>query len=199
MHRGPIRQASWFSAFAGIVALLLAGIALAGDQAPDMQAMMAAAQPGPHHEALVARAGTWKTTSRTWMAPDQEPMQSSGTSTMTAVLGGRFVEEVIQAPMFGQAWEGRGVFGYDNSSNKHIGTWYDSFGTMIMSFEGTCENHCRKVTLSSTFFDPATQSMQKMKSVSEAISDDESMTTLYMVADGNDIKTMEIHYERTGK
>lgn len=196
-HRS--RRRSGLFALAGVVVLLAAVSANAqsGDEEMDMHAMIEAATPGPHHKALETRAGDWKVSSRMWI-PGQEAMESSGTSKMKSVLGGRFLEEVVQAPMMGQPWEGRGVFGYNNVSKKHIATWYDTFGTMIMSFEGTCENHCKKITMSSDFVDPMTGSEVTMKTVSEQKGDNTFVTTLYNVVDGKDMKTGEIRYERAG-
>jgi hypothetical protein len=203
MSRDPFRQARRVAALAGLLTVVACNAALAGDdeadmQAMDMQAMMAAAAPGPHHQALMARAGTWKVSSLMWLPTEPEPLKSSGTATLTSTLGGRFLEEAIHVPeMMGQAWEGRGIYGYDNTSKKHIGSWYDTFGTLIMSFEGGCEDHCRKISMSSTFIDPTTASTQTMKSVSEQITEDQALVTLYMVVDGKDIKTAEIRYERS--
>jgi hypothetical protein len=199
MSRDPFRQARRVATLAGLLTVVACN-AQAGSDEADMQAMMAAAEPGPHHQALMARAGTWKVSSTMWMPPAPDPVRSSGTATLTSTLGGRFLEEAIHVPdMMGQAWEGRGVYGYDNTSKKHIGSWYDTFGTLIMSFEGGCEDHCRKISMTSTFFDPSSQSTQTMKSVSEQINDDQALVTLYMVVDGKDIKTAEIRYDRTSE
>jgi hypothetical protein len=160
---------------------------------------MAAAAPGPHHEALAAKAGSYKTTSKMWMEPGQEPMETVGTSEVKAVLDGRFVEEVTKAQMMGTPWEGRGVFGYDNTTGKHVGTWYDSFGTMMMSFVGTCKDHCKQISLTSTYIDPMTKSKKTMKSVSNDMAGGKSMTTLFDVVDGKDVKMAEITYEPVSK
>ena len=187
--------------FVTLMSVAFTGLASAQDQgeAPDMAAMMAAMTPGPHHKQLAEQAGSWKTTSRMWMEPGQPPVETEGTATMEVLLDGRFVQEVSKATMMGMPWEGRGIFGYDNSSKKHIGTWFDSFGTMIMNFEGTCDGTCDVVTLNSTYYDPTSKKTKVMKSVSTTKSDDLVLTELFEVVDGKETKIMEISYEREGQ
>ena len=182
-----------------VVFVALAVACFAPAQAQDdaeMQAMMAAAAPGPHHSALAAKAGSYKTTSKMWMEPGQAPMETAGTAELTVLMDGRFVEEVDKAEMMGMPWEGRGIFGYDNITGKHTGTWFDSFGTMMMSFEGTCTEHCKTVSLSGTYIDPITRTEKVMKSVSTDVGDGKSVSTIFDVVDGKDVKMVEITYER---
>ncbi len=173
------------------------GTAAAQEAAPDMQAMMAAATPGPHHAQLAKRAGSWKTHSTMHMGPDQPPMQSTGTAVLETVMDGRFVQEITKAPMMGMPWEGRGIYGYDNARKKHISTWYDSFGTMIMQFEGDCEGNCKTVTTKSNYFDPGFKTMKTMKAVSVMNGPNKATLTLFDVAkDGKETKIGEIVYTR---
>jgi len=179
------------------VALTVACLAPAQAQdAKEMEAMMAAATPGPHHAALASKAGSYKTTSTMWVKPGDPPMETVGTAELEATLGGRFIEEVTKATMMGMPWEGRGVFGYDNVTGKHTGVWYDSFGTMMMTFEGTCEEHCKKISLTSTYIDPMTKTEKAMKSVSVDKGNGNSLTTLYDLSEGKEMKIVEIIYER---
>ena len=161
-----------------------------------MAAYMALATPGPHHEALSAKAGSYKTTSKMWMDPSQPPMETAGTAEIEAVLGGRFVQEVTKANMMGMPWEGRGIFGYDNATKKHTGTWFDSFGTMMMSFEGTCKDHCKQISLTANYLDPVTKTEKGMKTVTEDKGDGVAVTTLYDLVDGKEVKMGIITYER---
>jgi len=179
---------------------VLALPALAQDKQPsqeEMAAMMAAATPGPHHQAMTKTVGTWEMSSKMWMAPGAPPMESAGTATIEGLMDGRFVMETAKAPMMGMPWEGRGLWGYDNTTKKHIGFWFDSFGTMMMSFEGTCDGACKVLTMKSTYMDPMTKTTKTMKSVSKTVTDDHTVNELYDVAkDGTETKMMEITYKR---
>jgi hypothetical protein len=159
-------------------------------------AMMAAATPGPHHKKMMASVGTWQTSTK-WMMPEAPPEPSAGTSTIESVMDGRFIQEVSKVPMMmGMPWEGRGLFGYDNTKQKHVGTWCDSWGTMIMYMEGTCDGTCKTITLTGSFMDPATKTTKTMKVVGKEITADQHVTELYDVAGGKDTKMGEITYTR---
>lgn len=165
----------------------------------EMAAMIAAATPGPHHQAMMKGVGNWTTTTKMWMQPGAPPTESTGTATVEGLMGGRFVMETDKSPdMMGMPWEGRGIFGYDNTTKKHVGMWFDSFGTMIMVFEGTCDGACKVVTMTSDYMDPMTKTMKKMKIVGKEINADENVTMMYDVAkDGTETKTVEVTYKRT--
>ncbi len=192
------RALSW-GAFVCVV--VLAGLAVAQEQkqpsAEEAAAMMAAMMPGAHHEALMKNAGNWETKTKMWMQPGAPPTESTGTATLESVMGGRFLLEVSQTNMMGMPWEGRGVFGYDNVTKKHLATWYDSFGTTIMSFEGDCEKSCGVVTMQGQYMDPMTKSMKKMKYVSKQVDADHVALEVYDVAqDGAATKIVEVGYAR---
>ena len=153
--------------------------------------------PGPHHQALMKEVGTWETHMKQWMQPGAPPMESTGSATLESLLGGRFLSEVVTSTMMGMPFEGRGVWGFDNATQKHVGTWFDSFGTMMLHFEGTCDGACKVVTMVSDYLDPMTKSNKRMKSVSKSIDADHTVAELYDVAkDGKEIKMTEIAYTR---
>lgn len=162
----------------------------------EMAAMMAAATPGPHHKKMLASVGTWETSTK-WMMPDAPPQPSVGTATIESFMDGRFIMEISKVPMMmGMPWEGRGIFGYDNTKQKHIGTWCDSWGTMIMVMEGTCDGTCKTVTLTGTFTDPATKQTKTMKVVGKEVDVDHHVTELFDVVGGKDTPLGMINYTR---
>jgi len=193
------RLIGWVSL--GVVLGLLAVPVLAQEQkqagAEEMAAMMAAMTPGPHHQAMMKSVGKWTTTSKTWMQPGAPPTESTGTATVEGLLDGRFIMETSKSTLMGMPFEGRGIFGYDNTTKKHIGTWFDSFGTMMMHLEGTCDGACKVLTMTSEYMDPATKTMKKFKMVSKEVSPDETTNVMYDVAkDGTENKMMEMTYKR---
>jgi hypothetical protein len=181
----------------GLCLLVLPAMAQEQPSQEEMAAMMAAMTPGPHHEALMKNVGTWDMTAKMYPAPGAPPMETKGTTTLEGMLDGRFVMETVKAPMMGMPWTGHGIYGYDNTKQKHISTWFDSFGTMMMYFEGTCENSCNVVTMYSEYMDPTTKTMKKMKSVSKQVDADTFKGELYGVEkDGTETKMMEMNYTR---
>lgn len=165
--------------------------------AAEMEAMMAAMAPGPHHQAMMKSVGKWTTTNKMWEKPGAPPTESTGTATIEGLLDGRFIMETSKSTMMGMPFEGRGIFGYDNTTKKHIGVWFDSFGTMMMYFEGTCDGACKVTTLTSEYMDPMTKTMKKFKVVNKEVSPDETKSEMYDVAkDGTENKMMELTYKR---
>ena len=163
----------------------------------EMQAMMAAATPGAHHQKLMKSAGTYDVTVKAMM-PGTPPMEAKGTATIEGFMDGRFIMESMKSPSFmGMPWEGRGIYGYDNTTKKHVGTWCDSWGTVLLSLEGTCDGACKVVTLTSNFVDPMTKTTKTAKAVSKEISADEFVLEISDVEKGGkETKVMEINYKR---
>ena len=85
------------------------------------------------------------------------------------------VEELVGRMNFGgqeRIFQGFGVFGYDKLKEKHIFTWCDNMGTMMMIAEGTADRSGKVITYYSTFPNPMTGKMSEVKSVSTIVSQD---------------------------
>jgi hypothetical protein len=163
----------------------------------DMAEMMKLAQPGEHHEHMAKLAGKWNSKGKLWMQPGAEPIVSEGTVEVTSILGGRWMKSDFAGDFMGLPFTGLGLDGYDNLSQKHIGVWIDSMGTMMMTFEGTCQDSGRVTTTRSEFVDPATGTAMTMKAVTTIIDDSSWKFDSYMSAsDGQEFKSMEILYTR---
>ena len=154
--------------------ILAAATALAGDPSPDemMKAYLEAAKPGAPHERLAEKAGTWHCTMRSWMDPAGEPMVSHGTEEARMILGGRYLETAYSGEMMGMPFEGRGVMGYDNGKQKYVGTWYDSMGTGIMSYEGDYDATQDALVCHGEYVDPVTGQTQHTKLVTRELGPD---------------------------
>lgn len=121
------------------------------------QAMMEkytkAATPGPEHQRLSKLAGKWKVQVTSWMAPGAPPQKSDGAAEFTALLGGRYLQQEFRGSMGDQAFEGRGVEGYDNVTKEHFGTWIDNMTTGLMVMRGKCAAQAKKCTYKGTMSD----------------------------------------------
>ncbi|MEZ4651099.1 MAG: DUF1579 domain-containing protein [Candidatus Eisenbacteria bacterium] len=164
-----------------------------GDEAAAMQDMMT---PGPHHEMLGKLAGDWTYTSKMWMDPAAPPMESVGTSHMATAMNGLFLTEDVEGNVMGMPWLGHGTYGFDKGQNKHIGVWYDSFGTMMIMFEGDCTDHCKTVTMTGSYLDPMSGQPATMKMVTTHTDDDHAVNEMFNVAGGQEVKMVEVHYTR---
>ena len=163
----------------------------------EMEAYAKLAQPGEHHKHLDNLAGTWKVTGKTWMAPGQPPMEMSGTTEASWILGGRYLQEMHKSSFMGQPFEGRSLDGYDNTSKDYFSTWIDSMGTGVMLFRGSCDDPCKVLTETAEGPDPLSGKVMKTKTVVTFVDHDTYRFEMYMVGpDGKDAKVMETTAKR---
>lgn len=188
-----------------MLSLCLGGMTFADDQemdaepgmTPEQQAMMEAYEkagtPGPHHEHLNDLVGNWTYAVTMWMEPGAPPMESQGTMEAKWVYGGRFVETSIQGEFMGEAFEGRGVDGYDNAAQKHFGFWVDSTGTTPMFSTGDCSDGGKVMTMTSDFVDPASGETVHQRAVTKVVDHDHHVMEMYhTMGDGKEHKVMEM-------
>jgi len=167
---------------------------------PDMEKMMAAmaahATPGKDHEALKGMVGKWTYVGKMWMDPtDPNPgMTMEGKSNLESIMDGRFVttHTVGDPPM---PFEGRGCYGFDNSTKKYWYVWIDSMSTSLTRGEGTYDPKTKTFTFKSEGFDPMEGKVAKGKDTI-AVKDNEIVHTFYKVIDGKDVRMMEITSKR---
>lgn len=180
---------------------LLASVAHAQDKPkgggapPDMkameEAMMKAATPGPHHKVLGKTVGDWTYTNKFWMGPG-EPMTSDGTMHAEWLLDGRYVQSVYKGSMGGMPFEGRGVDGYDNVTNKYVGSWIDNMGTGVMTSTGTCDAAGNVCTYMSESSDPMTGAKSTSKMVLTLGEGTFKMEMFMKDPSGAEMKSMEL-------
>jgi hypothetical protein len=131
--------------------------------AADMQAIVQAGQAGEQHAWLTGEAGTWDGLNRSWLAPDAPPIETHSVTTVTPIMGGRFVRVEVVGEMPGMdAYRGEGLFGYDNTAEQYVATWIDNLSTAIrhgtgepsddgQSIAWTFDYHCPIVDAPTSF------------------------------------------------
>ena len=128
---------------------------------------------------LQKQVGKWNVSMKTWQAPDQPPMESTGTAETKSLLGDRYIQTNINSTMMGKPFSGQGTTGYDNTKKKFVGTWIDSMSTGIMRAEGTTDPSGKVMTTQITGVDPVTGKESKMKIVGKWESDDKLVEEFY--------------------
>jgi len=187
-------------AFLLTVALTAFGAAAqedASDQQAGMEAWMAAATPGPFHEFLAQKEGSWNIAGKMWMAPDAPPMDSQSTGQAEMILGGRYLQETMEGENMGMPFEGMGVTGYDNSTGMVTSVWYDNMGTATTVLMGPYEEPGTPMELFGDMLDPVTGQQMTVRTLSTFISHDESLFEYFATPPGGDeVKVMELRYTR---
>ncbi|CAG0976723.1 hypothetical protein PHYC_01542 [Phycisphaerales bacterium] len=174
---------------------------------PDMEKMMEAwakaATPGDMHKWLMESVGTWEGKTKMWMDPSMPAEESTCTTTITSMFGGRYTKGETKGNMTGpdgkpMLFEGFGLYGFDNTTNQFQCTWCDNMGTMMLNFTGTLSADKKTLTLTAHFVDCMTGQKSWMREV-ETRKSPTSMT-LEMFAptmDGKgEFKMMQIDYTK---
>jgi Protein of unknown function (DUF1579) len=171
----------------------------AAEKGPDMKAMQEAmekaATPGAQHKMLQGMVGTWTTAGKFWMPGQPKPMEVQGTSECKSALDGRFVTEMHSSTWMGKPFQGMGLMGFDNVSQKFQSTWVDSMGTGIMMTEGTWDEKTKTLTMNGEENSP--MGKHAVKFVTKIENDKKHVMEMFAPGpDGKEMKAMEITYTK---
>lgn len=160
----------------------------------EMSAWMEACMPGEHHAELSKAVGTWTAQTRFIMDPSMPAVESTGTSTTSWVLGGRYLKSDFHLDdMMGMPFDGMGFTGYDNLKQEYVGTWMDTMGTGIMYMTGKKDGD--KTVLTGKGMSP--QGPVEMKIVTAWADNDHFTDTFYdKTPDGSWQESGKITYTR---
>ena len=147
--------------------------------------------------ALILTAACQTTTTKADATGDA-PADSKGTVENRWILGGRFVASSLQGEFMGGPFEGFGLTGYDNGKQRYVGTWCDTWGTMLMPIsEGTADASGKKITMERTMDCMMTGQPTKMRDVTTIHSKDKHTYEMWTTdAEGKEFKTLEVVYTR---
>jgi hypothetical protein len=174
-----------------------------------MKQMMELAKLNENHKLLADLDGNWTYTIKFWMNPDPnaKPQESKGTAVRKSIMNGRFSTLDVTGKMEmpgadGKKTEmtflGHGIEGYDNVKKKFVGSWIDNMGTGIMFSEGTYDPTTKTFTYNSEF-EPMPGMKQKIREVIKVTDNNHHTLEWYEDHGGQEVKTMEINYTRSGK
>lgn len=186
-------MAASFSSFAGEEA------AMDPKKKEMMEQWMKYSTPGAPHQLLASQAGKWKYTSKMWESAESKPEESTGTSTMKMILGGRFLYQEVKGKAMGRPFDGIGITGYNNLTEKYESTWMDSMSTGVMHGEGTYDASTKTLKDSGEYTCPASKDKtQKYRSEWRMIDANNSTFTMWGpdMLSGQEFKMMEMTYRR---
>jgi hypothetical protein len=162
-----------------------------------MGRVMKLAAPGEPHKELARHAGNWAVTWKVRQGPQAPWEEASGESRIEMALGGRFLVEDTSAQFGGVPWQGRMLLGYDNLKKRYVSAWIDSFGTGIVTFEGTADAVGKVITLEGEIADPLTPQGRPVKVVTAMLDGDRMAMKLWDTGpDGEMYQSMEASYQR---
>jgi hypothetical protein len=173
-----------------------------------MKQMMEMSKLNENHKLISSLDGSWNYTVKMWMNPDPsaKPQESKGTATRKSVMDGRYVVMDVTGHMQmpgpdgktkDVTFKGMGMEGYDNVKKKFVGSWIDNMGTGIESSEGTYDPATKTFTYTSEI-EPVPGMKSQIRELLKVADKDHMTFEWYENQGGQEKKTMEIDYTRSG-
>lgn len=154
--------------------------------------------PGKGHKIFASMVGKWKYTSRMWESAEAKPEESTGTSTMKTIMGGRFLQHDTKGKAMGMPFVGMGIMGYDTVKESYDSLWLDSMSTGMMRGTGTFDDATQTLKDSGSFSCPMAKDKVMTFRSEWKITDKNNMVYTMWTPDkdGKEFKMMEITYKR---
>lgn len=156
-------------------------------------------QPTKEHKLLKHGVGTWDATMKIWTKPGAEPFESKAVEKSQLLPGGFWLLSRFDGLMGQMKFSGHGVFGYDPTEKKYIGTWIDNMNPHLFTMKGDYDEATKTLTMTGENRGPDGK-IQKAKEVSRILDDDTRHFELHIEGDdGKFFKMMEVDYKRRPK
>lgn len=166
----------------------------------DMEACMVAGMPGEQHKWLAKNTGVWQGKSQMWMGPGMEPVAGQCTTTITSLYDGRYFKTEFSGNTPGMGpFQGSGILGFDNVSQKFVATWIDSHGSGIMNGTGEASKDWKTLTVTYSYNCPINKKVATMREVQTSESENSMTFELFMndPKSGKEFKMMHVDYTRS--
>ncbi len=161
-------------------------------------AMVAYGTPGAQHKLLAPMVGTFRTIVKSRMSATEPWNESKGTCDNRWIFDGRFLETNFRGDFMGMPFEGRGMMGFDNSSQEFVGFWSDSWSTGLGPIShGSVDASGKVFTLHKEMKDPISGGWCKMREVTTVESaNSHKLETWCQMGDEPEYQTMTIQFTR---
>ena len=153
-------------------------------------------KPSAEHERLKQMAGVWDAAVKCSFEPNKAPQESKGVFTAKMDVGGFFLVTEFKGELAGQAFQGRGLTGYDPFKKTYVGVWVDSMSPGIYTTAGAFDHSGKVFTETMEGPDPMGSPM-KFRAVTTVKDNDQMHFQVFTPSkDGKELLMMEIAYSR---
>jgi hypothetical protein len=154
---------------------------------------------GAEHAFLAKRAGEYTRAVKFVGQPGADAMASTGTSKISVVLDGRFIQEENNDTVFGRPVLGLRLWGYNNVTKQYEAVWTYTMSTAILMLTGTSTDGGKTIEYTSTTSTSGTSGATNNPLHARVlqVSDDQFVVTLLSTGpDGKEAAFQETTYTR---
>lgn len=152
------------------------------DEKAMMEMMEKLGAPGEHHKKLADMVGTWDAKCE-FMGMDGKMTTTMGSCTNKWILGGRYIMSEFKGTFDGKPFEGIGIQGYDNATNKYVNLWLDTMSTTYLATSGSFDDAGKVLTQSGSCDMPMVGKCD-FRMVSTVVSKDEHKFEMHQAMGG---------------
>jgi hypothetical protein len=158
---------------------------------------MALSKPGPSHRLLELFVGSWDAKLSFRSAPGGTAEVSRGQSTISWILGERFIKEEFDGEALGERFRGMSITGYDNAARRFSNVWIDSLNTALSTSYGKYIPEENRFDFVGEVYDPLRGGMKSTRSTMRIVSTNRYEFVMYDTApNGLEYPALEIEYSR---
>jgi hypothetical protein len=158
-------------------------------------AVASSSKPGAEQAFLAKRAGEYTRAVKFVNQPGTDGMASTGTSKISVVLDGRFIQEENNDVVFGRPVAGLRLWGYNNVTKQYEAVWTYTMSTAILMLTGTSDDGGKTVDYNGNTDEPRGKIPLHARVCQ--IDDDQFVVTLFSKGeDGKEAAFQETTYTR---
>jgi uncharacterized protein DUF1579 len=163
-----------------------------------MAALNAAPPTDAEHARLVAMCGTWDVEITFLFKPGRPGVTTKGTSTITPLFDGLFVEEKIEGTLNGSPFTTLAWTGFNTATRQYEATRIATTNTIRIAETGSYDDKTKQFELKADY--PLAGDTWHQRTVIELLSPDAMIATSYLsFGSVPEWKGVEIKYTRTAK
>ena len=184
----------------GVLAATLCPVPAAAQSAgktPMVKALENAMTPGEGQKRLTPLIGTFNVVIKTWVTPAGPPIESTAASVNTWVLGGRYVQMMLNGDAPNDPFSGTGHIAYDNVTKNYQAAWMDTGSTGITLYTGKLDPSGKTALLKGSVSNPLSGKPSPVELRLTIQPDGSHVTQLWGQGNGAKMaKLMELQYTK---
>lgn len=171
--------------------------AQSASKAPMVKALENAMTPGEGQKRLNPLIGTFNVVIKTWVTPAGPPIESTAASVNTWVLGGRYVQMMLNGDTPNDPFSGTGHIAYDNVTKNYQAAWMDTGSTGITLYTGKLDASGKTALLKGSMTNALTGKPTPVEVRMTIQADGSHVTQLWgQGKDAKMVKLMELQYTK---